>query len=135
LWVFSTAISLLIGRGIRPLLTRGPGEEGLVKELARAQPQAQIAPTTSIDELGALLAEAKLSVCNNTGPMHLSVAVGCPTVALFLHMDVARWGHSYAPHVMLDLTQAIANPTQVKDRLRTAIGTPEGEANPMAHLS
>ena len=62
------------------------------------------APATSLDQLAALMRGAQLTVCNNTGPMHLAVAVGCPTLALFLHMEVERWGHPYAPHHMLDLT-------------------------------
>ena len=38
--------------------------------------------------------------------MHLAVAVGSPTLALFTGMDLERWGHAFAPHHMLDLTGA-----------------------------
>jgi ADP-heptose:LPS heptosyltransferase len=47
---------------------------------------------------------AGLTVTNNTGPMHLSVAVGAPTLGLFFRIDMERWGHPYAPHRMVDLT-------------------------------
>jgi hypothetical protein len=38
--------------------------------------------------------------------MHLAVAVGTPTLALFLKMELARWGHDHPPHRMVDLTGA-----------------------------
>lgn len=101
---FADAASALLQRGITPVVTWGPGEEALVEAVCTACPGAVRAPPTSLDELAALMRGAQVTVCNNTGPMHLSVAVGCPTLALFLHMEVERWGHPYAPHQMLDLT-------------------------------
>lgn len=89
--------------GATPVVTWGPGEELLAKEVATAA-SAVLAPPTSLDELAALMAASKAVVCNNTGPMHLSVAVGSPTLALFWKMPVEQWGHLRAPHVMLELT-------------------------------
>ncbi len=101
---FADAARALAARGVTPVVTWGPGEEALVEEVCAGCERAVRAPATSIDELAALMRGAVVTVCNNTGPMHLSVAVGCPTLALFLHMDDARWGHGYAPHQMVDLT-------------------------------
>ena len=120
-WVFSAAVRILNGLEVLPLLTWGPGEEGLVQEIARSNPGSTVAPATTIDELAGLMKEARVTVCNNTGPMHLSVAVGCPTLALFLHMDLERWGYSKAPHAMLDLTPLISNPGAVKARLQASL--------------
>lgn len=103
---FADAARSLVKRGVTPVVTWGPGEEALVDAVRAACPEAIRAPPTSIDQLAALMRGAVVTVCNNTGPMHLSVAVGCKTLALFLHMDVARWGHDYAPHQMVDLTNA-----------------------------
>lgn len=108
---FADAASALLERGITPVVTWGPGEEALVEAVCTACPGAVRAPPTTLDQLAALMRGAQVTVCNNTGPMHLSVAVGCPTLALFLHMEVERWGHSYAPHQMLDLTFA-ADPSR-----------------------
>ncbi|MGV3623333.1 MAG: glycosyltransferase family 9 protein [Archangium sp.] len=103
---FADAARSLVKRGVTPVVTWGPGEEALVDEVCAKCPEAVRAPPTSIAQLASLMRGAVVTVCNNTGPMHLSVAVGCKTLALFLHMDVARWGHDYAPHQMVDLTNA-----------------------------
>ncbi len=120
-WVFTSAAKALNELGVSSIITWGPGEEALAQEVARSARGAVIAPATTIDELAALMHSARLTVCNNTGPMHLSVAVGCPTLALFLHMDLERWGHHYPPHQMVDLTDVISNPSAVRERLRAAV--------------
>lgn len=101
---FGAAARALVEAGIRPVVTYGPGEEELAYQVCELAPGAQLAPPTSLDDLAALMQAARLTVCNNTGPMHLSVAVGTPTLGLFLRMEMARWGHPRPPHRMLDLT-------------------------------
>ena len=108
---FAEAAAALLEEGVTPVVTWGPGEEALVDAVCAACPGAVRAPATSLEQLASLMRGAKVTVCNNTGPMHLAVAVGCPTLALFLHMEVERWGHPYAPHHMLDLT-AVADPSR-----------------------
>jgi ADP-heptose:LPS heptosyltransferase len=104
---FGAAARALIARNVRPVVTYGPNEEELAYKVCELAPGAQLAPPTSIDDLAALMQAARLSVCNNTGPMHLSVAVGTPTLAFFLKMELERWGHLYPPHRMLDLTRIL----------------------------
>lgn len=103
---FAASARALTEAGVVPLITWGPGEEPLAQETAAAVPGALIAPPTTIDQLAALMEKAKACVCNNTGPMHLAVAVGTPTLAFFLKMELGRWGHDYPPHRMVDLTPA-----------------------------
>lgn len=43
---------------------------------------AQLAPATTMSQLGAIARHASLFVGSDTGPMHLAVAVGVPTVSL-----------------------------------------------------
>jgi heptosyltransferase-3 len=82
----------LAGRGLAVLVVWGPGEEAIARAVAEAS-GARPAPPTSLAELAALLGSARLCVSNNSGPMHLAVAVGTPTVGIFLAGDAARWGH------------------------------------------
>jgi len=70
----------------------GPGEEPIARAVAEAG-GARLAPPTGLPELAALLRGARLCVSNNSGPMHLAVAVGAPTVGVFLSGDAARWRH------------------------------------------
>jgi ADP-heptose:LPS heptosyltransferase len=115
--VFAAAAQALLERGVTPVVTWGPGEEALVDEVLSGCPGAVRAPATTIDQLAALMRGAQVTVCNNTGPMHLAVAVGCPTVAFFLHMEMARWGHAWAPHRMIDLTREADQPAVARKAL------------------
>lgn len=101
---FGAAARALLEAGVRPVVTYGPGEEELAYRVNELAPGSLLPPPTTLDDLAALMQAARLTVCNNTGPMHLSVAVGTPTLGLFLRMEVERWGHPRAPHRMLDLT-------------------------------
>lgn len=105
--LFSLAGRVLTELGRSVVVAWGPGEEQLAREVTSGVPNGRLAPPTNLDELAALLAAAGCTVCNNSGPMHLSVAVGAPTLALFLKMDPERWGYRLPPHDVLDLTSVI----------------------------
>jgi ADP-heptose:LPS heptosyltransferase len=106
--IFAQAARAVTQLGLVPLVTWGPGEERLADEVVEAAgPQAVRAPPTDLDQLATLMRGATATICNNTGPMHLSVAVGCPTLAFFLRMEIDRWGHPFGPHRMVDLTPLI----------------------------
>lgn len=114
---FAAAARALLASGRVPIITWGPGEEALAQSVVAGAPGAQLAPPTNLDELAALMRAAGLTVCNNTGPMHLSVAMGVPTLGLFLRMDMERWGHPYAPHRMVDLTPLVDAGSGLEERL------------------
>lgn len=132
--VFAAASGELLLRGIVPLVTWGPGEERLAEQVVASAPGAVQAPPTTIDQLAALMSRAVCVVCNNTGPMHLSVAVGAPTLAFFYRMELARWGHPYPPHRMLDLTSvedpAGAARSAIDEHLRTLGVLTPGRTSP-----
>ncbi|MDX9702771.1 MAG: lipopolysaccharide heptosyltransferase II [Candidatus Auribacterota bacterium] len=56
---------------------------------------------TSLLELAALLARMDCLVTNDSGPMHMSVAVGTPVVALFGPTDPAKTGPYGEGHVVI----------------------------------
>jgi heptosyltransferase-3 len=107
--VFSSIANALLSSGVQPVITFGPGEEALAKTVVSGAEGSLLAPPTDLDELAAVMELAQMSVCNNSGPMHLSVAVGTPTLGLFVKMDLRRWGHLNPPHRMLDLTAELAS--------------------------
>jgi ADP-heptose:LPS heptosyltransferase/glycosyltransferase involved in cell wall biosynthesis len=80
-------------RGLAVLIVWGPGEEAIAQAVASGA-GTFLAPATDLALLAGLLRRARICVSNNTGPMHLAVAVRTPTVGVFLAGDDERWGHS-----------------------------------------
>lgn len=73
-----------LGRKGAPLLVLlGPEEVELEGRLRRTMPTTvRVLPPQSLRAFAALLSEARLIVTPDTGPMHLAVAVGVPTIAI-----------------------------------------------------
>jgi predicted lipopolysaccharide heptosyltransferase III len=62
----------------------GPGERDEAEKLAhQIGAGATLAPATSLRELAALCEDMALTVSNDAGPMHISAAVGTPTIGLY----------------------------------------------------
>ena len=119
--LFSVAGRTLGELGRTVIVAWGPGEEKLAREVVAQVPGSRLAPPTDLDALAALLAAAGCTVTNNSGPMHLSVAVGAPTLALFLKMDPERWGYREPPHAVLDLTGIIDDPVRSSREVDLAV--------------
>jgi ADP-heptose:LPS heptosyltransferase len=77
--------------GMRPLILWGPGEEGIASEIAAAVPDAIIPPATGVAEAGALISRMKILVGIDSGPKHIAVLLGIPTVTLFGPTDPRIW--------------------------------------------
>ena len=74
----------LLAASIQPVLIGGGDEVVLNRVLAEQCPGARdLADRTSIEDLAVLARDASLAVGNDTGPMHLATASGCPAVVLF----------------------------------------------------
>jgi lipopolysaccharide heptosyltransferase I len=79
--------------GWRGIVTVGPGEENLARDLVHAAgDSAPIAIPLALGPLMALLRRAKLMVSADTGPLHLASALGTPVVGLFGPTDPGRNG-------------------------------------------
>lgn len=85
---------LISERGAQVLLTGGPAERGLVDAVQRSlgQPVLDAAGQTSLGQLAALLARCRLVLGSDSGPLHLAVAVGAPTMHLYGPVDAAKFG-------------------------------------------
>lgn len=80
-------------RGLRPVVVWGRGEEALGAALLASVADAlEIGSRLRLAGLGALAECAALYVGNDSGPTHLAMAVGTPTVALFGPSDERRYG-------------------------------------------
>jgi heptosyltransferase-1 len=79
--------------GLRCVLNQGPGDEACIAAVKAASGEAApVAYNGSLVQLMALLRNALCIVGGDTGPLHLAVALGTPTVALFGPTDPARNG-------------------------------------------
>jgi heptosyltransferase-1 len=79
--------------GLRCILNYGPGEERLAAAVRDSSGTAD--PLLYNDDLGPLMALLRNALCivgGDTGPLHLAVALGTPSVALFGPTDPARNG-------------------------------------------
>ena len=76
------------------LVTAGPAEQQLAQEVAAGLPQARtrLAGDTTLGVLAALYARCALVMGPDSGPLHLAVAVGTPSVTLYGASDPARFG-------------------------------------------
>lgn len=80
--------------GARIIITGGPRETRLVQQVTVAmQGQALVlVGRTTLGQLAALLARCQLVIGPDSGPLHLAVAVGTPTVHLYGPVDWRTFG-------------------------------------------
>jgi lipopolysaccharide heptosyltransferase I len=83
----------LRARGLRSLVTWGPGEERLADRVVAASDGAAVkSQATTLPELGELLRRARLVVAADTGPLHIACALGTPVVGIYGPTDPRRNG-------------------------------------------
>ncbi|WP_216361252.1 glycosyltransferase family 9 protein [Caulobacter mirabilis] len=82
---FGALAARLLGRGITPaVLGHGAEEQALADVILAAAPGAvSLVGKTSLGDIASLARGAALAVGNDTGPMHVVIAAGCPGVVLF----------------------------------------------------
>ncbi len=89
---FAAVARELLARGHDVRWIEGPQDEGCVSEatgaLGRSLP---VVRGESIALLAARFHRAALYMGNDTGPLHLAGAVGCPTVGIYGWSDPAEW--------------------------------------------
>jgi len=77
--------------GVQVILTAGPGEEALVRQVALQMRNAPVVvPLLRAEELAALFSRYDLLIAGDTGPLHLAAALGCRTVAIYGPSDSVR---------------------------------------------
>ncbi len=120
---FAAGCRAMHAAGLTVVVTWGPGEEPLADEVCALAPHAVKAVPTDLDGLAALLKTSVMTLCNNTGPMHLAVAVGSPTLALFTGIEVARWSHPQTNNRSLDVSALLEDPMQLETAVADAVAT------------
>jgi ADP-heptose:LPS heptosyltransferase len=89
---FAAIAARLAQRGYAPVLTGGTGDTDALQAFRAAGGEALDATVrTSLGSLAALIAGARLLVCNDTGVSHVAAATRTPSVVISSGADVARW--------------------------------------------
>jgi len=90
---------------VQRLLLWGPGERELTEQvLAQCGPRAVLAPASSIEQLGALLARSALLIGSDSGARHIGVAVGTPTLTIRMGASPESWAYPGSGHRCVDAT-------------------------------
>jgi lipopolysaccharide heptosyltransferase I len=100
---------LMRERAARVVVLWGPGEQELVRTIARDAPAVVVAPPTDVDGLLAVLRRADLVIAGDTGPLHLAAGLGVPCVGLFGPTSARRngpWGDAHRCVESADRTMA-----------------------------
>jgi ADP-heptose:LPS heptosyltransferase len=102
---FAAVACNVAGAGHSVVVTGSPVEEALARQvcdLAGLPGEASLAGRTDLLQLAALVADARLVVCGDTGIAHLASAYATPSVVLFGPTSPERWGPpADGPHVAL----------------------------------
>ncbi|NML13540.1 glycosyltransferase family 9 protein [Azohydromonas caseinilytica] len=90
---FAAVADRLARQGCTVVLTGSAGEAPLVAELQAQmkQPSVNLAGRTTLWTLGALVARARLLLCNDTGISHVGAALATPSVVVASGSEVSRW--------------------------------------------
>jgi len=86
----------LAASGRKAVLTGGPAERELLKGLVLPA-GTTVAPELPLRRFAAAISNARAVLTADTGPMHLAVAVGTPSVELFTHTEPWRFGYAHRP--------------------------------------
>jgi heptosyltransferase-2 len=90
--------------GLAILILGSASERGLAEEVARRAPGAvNAAGSVSLGEAACLLGAARIAIGNDTGPTHIAMASGTPTVAVFGPTDPSQFDFEGHELVYADL--------------------------------
>jgi hypothetical protein len=99
---FAAVAAALAEEGHRVVVTGARDEAAHTARVAAASGGLDLAGRTSIGELLALVADARLVIAGDTGIAHVATAFGVPSVTLFGPVGPEQWGPPADPrHVVL----------------------------------
>ena len=93
---FSAVADALAADGLQVAVSGVRGEEAVTRAVTSGMraPVIDLCAQTSLGGFAALLQDARLLVCSDTGAAHLAAALSVPAVVVFLSGDPLRWSHA-----------------------------------------
>ena len=109
-------------KGFAVTLIGSDGERALCQEIARLAPgTVDLAGETTLSELAALIRRATICVTNDSGPMHLAVALDRPVVSIFGPTDPV-WAGPYRRDGAVLRTELDCSPCYLRELRRCNFG-------------
>lgn len=115
---FAKVAQHFLSQGFAVVLIGTQRERNVCEEVADLAPGAvDLAGMTTLSELAALIRRAALNITNDSGPMHLAVALNRPVISIFGPTDPVWIGPYGRPHAVLhaDLPCSPCYLRQLKD--------------------
>ena len=131
---FGRLAAALAARGIVPVVLGTAGERGLAAAIRQVAPAAiDLTGRTKIEDLASLARAARLAVGNDTGPMHLLAAAGCPSLVLFSAASDPALAAPRGPHVAILRRDVLADlPLEAVWAAAEALAAPLGASPTVA---
>jgi ADP-heptose:LPS heptosyltransferase len=122
---FAAVADRLAARGLKAVAAWGPTDRDAAEAMLGATrvPVIAIGERVGLSALGALQRRARLYLANDSGPSHMAVAVGTPTVMVYGPSDERRYGPFGWRDDGSPIGLAVANPTLGADDPGPAFST------------
>ncbi len=132
---FAAVADTLIAEGKRVVVVAGPDDRIFGEQMVRVcrQPVLNAIGQFSVAELGELLRRCALLISNDSGPVHVAVAVGTPVVDIFGRnqrgLSPLRWGplgpHDQVLHKEVGCPVCLAHNCNIEFKCLTEISAQE----------
>jgi len=122
---FTTLARWLVAQGLIPVILGTSAEGEALATIAAGCPEAiDLRDRTSLPQIAHLARGAVAAVGNDTGPMHLIAAVGCPALVLFSHASDPALNAPHGPKVRTLRRDPLASlpPKDVEQALSDLLG-------------
>ena len=107
--------------GTKVIFFWGPEERKVVEQIRATGSSQIVSRLFDLPTLSALIGRCNLFISPDTGAMHLSVAVGTPTLALFLDSDPVKFGPQGKMHRTLRASDGRISVETVKNVFREMV--------------
>jgi heptosyltransferase II len=103
IWNYAALVEMLMkNTGLKPVVLGGPADIALVKGiLARTNDSVPVVLSSDLRESMARISQLNALVCNNSGPLHIAVALKVPTVSFMGPTVKSLWTPSGSTHRVL----------------------------------
>lgn len=105
-WISLAKLLLAENQNIKIILTGSPSERAAAQKIKESLPQSRVVNAAGALRIGAaaaLIGELDVFVTPDTGPMHIAIALGVPSVALFAVADPTKSGAAYDKEIHIEI--------------------------------